>query len=787
MSRRSILAVSAFLVFLPSMASGQPIGLPDTKPLQPLTDSRAIAEEMVEGLHRFLDRELKASIEARSRHWERDLTSPEAYAGSVEPNRKRLENILGAVDPRVAPVEMHLVGKTDAPALLAESDRLQVFAVRWDVYEGVHGEGLLLEPKQGEPIADIVAMADCEVTPEQYAGLAAGLPPDGQVARLLAEAGCRVVVPTLLDRNVTFSGNPNVRMTNLSHREWIWRQAFETGRHPIGYEVDKVRAAIDWFRQQSPADRPVGVVGHGEGGLIALTTGAIDTRIDATWVAGYFASRQDVWQEPIDRSVWGLLDEFGDAEIASLIFPRTLQIVASAGPTVEGPPPAVEGRSLAASGRIESPKLADTLGEVSRLLAFVKGFEGSATLLISPPAEGALHNDDDRQRPYFLREGLQLQGPAEDGSFPRLPETDWNFKGPLPDPVARMGRQVRELQDHTQALLRTSELRRDEFWELADTTSPDAWADSIEDYRLTLWNEVIGHFPPPSEPMNPRSAPILDTKSFTGHAIRLEVWPDVFASGVLLLPKDLKPGEKRPVVVCQHGLEGLPDPIVDPEIDSVYHSYGAKLAELGYIVYAPQNPYIGVDRFRQLQRKAHPLKKSLFGIIVRQHERTLEWLKTLPNVDPDRIAFYGLSYGGKTAMRVPALLPDYCLSICSADFNEWVVKCTNLDRRYSYMFTIEYDMYEWDLAGGFNYAEMAGLIAPRPFQVERGHQDGVAPDEWVGYEFAKVRRLYDTLGIPERADITYFNEGHMIKGEGTFEFLARHLDWPRGTPEPDQP
>ena len=36
--------------------------------------------------------------------------------------------------------------------------------------------------------------------------------------------------------------------------------------------------------------------------------------------------------------------------------------------------------------------------------------------------------------------------------------------------------------------------------------------------------------------------------------------------------------------------------------------------------------------------------------------------------------YYGLSYGGKTAMRVPPLVTDYCLSICSADFNEWVDK-----------------------------------------------------------------------------------------------------------------
>ena len=43
-------------------------------------------------------------------------------------------------------------------------------------------------------------------------------------------------------------------------------------------------------------------------------------------------------------------------------------------------------------------------------------------------------------------------------------------------------------------------------------------------------------------------------------------------------------------------------------------------------------------------------------------------------------------------------------------------------------------MPEFDLGNTFNYGEMAGLIAPRPFMVERGHEDGVAPDEWVAHE-----------------------------------------------------
>jgi hypothetical protein len=144
-------------------------------------------------------------------------------------------------------------------------------------------------------------------------------------------------------------------------------------------------------------------------------------------------------------------------------------------------------------------------------------------------------------------------------------------------------------------------------------------------------------------------------------------------------------------------------------------------------------------------------------------------------VDPERIAFYGLSYGGKTAMRVPALLPRYCLSICSGDFNEWVWKNASVDFRGSYLFTGEYEMFEFNLGHTFNYAEMAALIAPRPFMVERGHDDPVGIDEWVAYEYAKVRRLYSRLRLPGRTEIEFFAGGHEVHGRGTFRFLDRHL------------
>ena len=93
-------------------------------------------------------------------------------------------------------------------------------------------------------------------------------------------------------------------------------------------------------------------------------------------------------------------------------------------------------------------------------------------------------------------------------------------------------------------------------------------------------------------------------------------------------------------------------------------------------------------------------------------------------------------------MRVPALLQRYCLSICSGDFNEWIWKNVSLDFAAATCSPANTRCPSSTSGNTFNYAEMAALIAPRPFMVERGHDDGVGIDEWVAYEYAKVRRLY---------------------------------------------
>ena len=618
----------------------------------------------------------------------------------------------------------------------------------------------------------VIVIPDADQSPEQLAGILPGLPPESQVARRLAQS-CRLLMVPLINRTVEHR-NGRARLTN---REFLYRPAFELGRHLIGYEVQKVLALVDWLKTPTNPDskKPVGVFGYGEGGAIAFYAAALDPRIDAVCISGYFDDRNSLWTQPVDRNVFGLLDEFGDAELASLVAPRPLIIEAAKGPEVVVPP-----GTGGAPGRLSTPKLDVVKREVDRARKLVAGLVPEAKMeLVVSGANGKGPFGSDLALERFiaaLDPKARLREPPND-MMERAKIEKTLLESHVRD---RHARQLHELDRHNQQLLIESPYVRQKFMEKLDTKTPEAYAKSVEPYREIFATEVIGRFDEPLLKPDPRSRKVFDEPGFAGYEVVMDVFPDVIAYGILLLPKGIKDGEKRPVVVCQHGLEGRPRDVADPSVHNpAYNQFAVRLAERGFITFAPQNLYLFGDRFRTLQRKANPLGRTLFSIIVPQHQQITDWLKTLPQVDPDRIAFYGLSYGGKSAMRIPPLVKNYCLSICSADFNEWVWKNASSRSPYSYVWGNEYEIFEFDLGSTFNYAEMAALIAPRPFMVERGHFDGVAPDETVAYEFAKVYHLYNArLGLGDRCTIEFFAGPHTIHGQESFRFLHKHLNWP---------
>lgn len=719
------------------LAVDKPVAFPGT---ELLTDDSDFASVILDGAGEMVLQKIEESRATR------------------KPERDRFREILGLTRDDLAEGS-RLEFLDTVPGPRAEADSFLVYRVRWRAFRDVWGYGLLLEPKK-EPVAGAIVIPDADVTPEEFVGIPAteGGKADTPPA-VLASAGVRVVVPSLINRLEN--------RYRITQREFLHRSAYELGRTLIGYELQKVIALTGILSENN---LPVGIAGVGEGGRLALYAGAVDERHNAVLVSGYFAPREKVWREPADRTVFGLLNGFGDAEL--------VQLSGSEKTIVEfGAYPEFVFRGDDNGDLALSPEKADKAGKPGKLLTPTREeFQAEIGRIPDPPEvmEGERLLGPEAVQALVNRLGISPPVNTEPGSWVRMEP------GPDPDPE-RQERQVDEIDRHNQWALIDSRVQRTEFFADLKTESIQDFEKTIEPYREIFREEVIGSFADERVPVQARTRSYQSGEGVISYEVVMDVFPGLIAYGVLTIPENLPldGSEKRPVVVCQHGLEGRPQQVIGEEKFAAYSAFATRLAQEGYVTFAPQNLYLFHDRFRMLQFQANSIGKTLFSFIVPQHEQILDWLESQAFVDPDRIAFYGLSYGGKSAMRIPALVDRYCLSICSADFNEWIWKNVATDTaslRYSYANKREYEMYEFNLGNTFNYAEMAALICPRPFMVERGHFDGVAPDEWVAFEYAKVRNLYAArLGMPERTTIEWFPGPHKINGVETYRFLDRWL------------
>jgi hypothetical protein len=132
---------------------------------------------------------------------------------------------------------------------------------------------------------------------------------------------------------------------------------------------------------------------------------------------------------------------------------------------------------------------------------------------------------------------------------------------------------------------------------------------------------------------------------------------------LLLLPRDR--AGRRPAMLCLHqttkvgklepaGLGG------DPEL-----AYAAELAARGYVALVPDYPNFGDYRIDPYELGyASASRKG-----VRNHQRGLDLLATLPEVDPKRIGVIGHSLGGHNAIFLAVLDERVRAVVTSCGFN----------------------------------------------------------------------------------------------------------------------
>ncbi len=352
-----------------------------------------------------------------------------------------------------------------------------------------------------------------------------------------------------------------------------------------------------------------------------------------------------------------------------------------------------------------------------------------------------------------------------------------------PDEIAQIANaQFTQWQARYRNLAMEAYAARESAWQ-PDTSSVESYRQWVKP-RLDAYFDTVGRYPDPSGPVQARSVQLYDEPQFTGYRLSVKLYDDVHAYGILLVPKGMKPGERRPVVFTQHGLRGIPEHalgvVPDAKNDAVYGRFGYQLARRGYIVFAPMiSTQTGTDR-SSITRRAHLLGLTPVGMELRKFGRVLDYLSTLDFVDKERFAFYGLSYGGYTALWIGPGEPRFKVIVSSGHFNDWNLKTSDLTEGTSFLFHADhFDMFNFGLLKTFNHSDLAMLCAPRPYMIEVGDKDGIVmtPRRFVDVEMSRFEDLYRKLGIPERGRVARFDGPHRIDGTEAYPFLDRWLNW----------
>ncbi|HEU4590542.1 MAG TPA: prolyl oligopeptidase family serine peptidase, partial [Steroidobacteraceae bacterium] len=142
----------------------------------------------------------------------------------------------------------------------------------------------------------------------------------------------------------------------------------------------------------------------------------------------------------------------------------------------------------------------------------------------------------------------------------------------------------------------------------------------------------------------------------------------------LLKPRALEPGRRYPVLIDVYGGPGA-QRVVDAW-GNLFHQY---LAQHGYIVFALDNRGSGM---RGMRFEA-TLGGRLAGVEVQDQLRGVEFLRTLPFVDGERIGIFGWSYGGYMTLMCLMQAPEaFAAGVAGAPVTDWSLYDTHYTERY---------------------------------------------------------------------------------------------------------
>ncbi len=283
---------------------------------------------------------------------------------------------------------------------------------------------------------------------------------------------------------------------------------------------------------------------------------------------------------------------------------------------------------------------------------------------------------------------------------------------------------------------------------LSDVKTLDDWKARREVCRQQLL-EMLGLDPfPEKTPLQAVVTGTVDHEQFTVENLHFQSMPGLYVTGNLYIPKNLDKPAPAILYVCGHGAVQKDNVSYGNKVG--YQHHGAWFARNGYICLTIDTVQLGEiegihhGTYRYNMWWWNSRGYTPAGVEAWNCVRSLDYLETRKEVDPNRIGVTGRSGGGAYSWWIAAIDERIKAAVPVAgitDLQNHVVDGT-VEGHCDCMFIV--NTYRWD------YPMVAALVAPRPLLISNTDKDEIFPLDGVCRVHQKVRDIYRLYGAEDK-------------------------------------